>query len=296
MTSIADISRRRRDAGVARSSWRRLLRLRRSWSVMAGAMILGLFAIAAVVSTFWTPYPPSAPAVGAFYSPPSAAHLFGTDAVGADIFSRALAATRTDVGITVAVVGLALSAGTVLGAVSGFVGGSLDRLLMRLFQVMNSFPSILLAMLVISAVGGGIIDVIVTVALIPMPEYARLARAEVMSKKNWQFAEAARMIGRQPVGVLFRHILPNSTRPLIAYAGINASWVISTVGALGFLGLGIQPGSAEWGSMIAGGQSGIVNGQWWIAFFPGLCILLLAVAFHLIGDGLSDADLDRRGR
>jgi peptide/nickel transport system permease protein len=292
MTTTAGIP----DMAAARAPWRRVLALRRSGSVVAGTVILGLFAIAAIVSAFWTPYPPMALAVGGFYSPPSAAHLLGTDAVGADIFSRALAATRTDVGITVAVVGLALVAGTVLGAASGFVGGSLDRLLMRLFQVMNSFPSILLAMLVISAIGGGILDVIVTVALIPVPEYARLARAEVMSKKNWQFAEAARMIGRQPGGVLFRHVLPNSIRPLVAYAGINASWVISTIGALGFVGLGIEPGSAEWGSMIAAGQAGIVNGQWWISFFPGLCILLLAVAFHLIGDGLSDADIDRRGR
>jgi peptide/nickel transport system permease protein len=296
MTSVAGITEQRAAAGTGRGPWPGLLSPRRSWSVTAGAAILGLFAVAVTVSLCWTPYPPGMPAVGPFYSPPGAAHLFGTDAAGADVFSRALAATRTDAGITAAVVVLAAVAGTALGAVAGFAGGGLDRLLMRLFQVMNSFPSILLAMLVISAMGGGIFDVIVTVALIPVPEYARLARAEVMSKKNWQFAEAARMIGRQPAGVLFRHVLPNSLRPIIAYAGINASWVISTVGALGFVGLGIEPGSAEWGSMIAGGESGIVNGQWWISFFPGLCILLLALAFHLIGDGLSDADLDRRGR
>ena len=250
----------------------------------------------AVVSVFWTPYPPLAPATGPFGASPSAQHLFGTDATGGDIFSRALAATHTDVGITLAVVGLSLVAGTVWGALIGFYGGWADRLSLRILQVMNAFPSILLAMLVISVFGRSLVDVILVVALIPLPDYVRLARAEVMTKKHWQFAEAARMTGRRPAGVLFRHLVPNSTRPLLAYAGINASWVIATVGALGFLGLGIQPGSAEWGSMIAGGESGIVDGQWWMSFFPGAFIFLLAAAFHLIGDGLSDDDLTRRGQ
>ena len=211
-----------------------------------------------------------APATGTFFAPPSWSHLFGTDATGGDIFSRTLAATHTDVGITLAVVALALVVGTLWGSLIGFYGGWLDALTLRILQVMNSFPALLLAMLVISAMGRGILDVILVVALIPLPDYVRLARAEVMTKKTWQFAEAARMIGQRRNGVLFRHLVPNSTRPLLAYAGINASWVIATVGALGFLGLGIQPGSAEWGSMIAGGESTIVNGQWWISFFPGL--------------------------
>ncbi len=248
----------------------------------------------AVVSIFWTPYPPLEPATGDFYAPPDLHHLFGTDATGGDIFSRALAATHTDVGITLAVVALSLVVGTVWGAVVGFYGGWFDAFTLRVLQVMNSFPSILLAMLVISVFGRSVIDLIVVVALIPLPDYVRLSRAEVMSKKNWQFAEAATMIGRRPRGVLFRHLVPNSTRPLLAFAGINASWVIATVGALGFLGLGIQPGSAEWGSMIAGGQSSIVDGSWWISFFPGLGIFVLAAAFHLIGDGLSEDELSER--
>lgn len=274
---------------------RRLTLTGRSAALKLGAVIVGLFAVMAVVSAFWTPYPPLAPATGPFGASPSAPHLFGTDATGGDIFSRALAATHTDVGITLAVVGLSLVAGTVWGALIGFYGGWADRVSLRILQVMNAFPSILLAMLVISVFGRSLLDVILVVALIPLPDYVRLSRAEVMTKKHWQFAEAARMTGRRPAGVLFRHLVPNSTRPLLAYAGINASWVIATVGALGFLGLGIQPGSAEWGSMIAGGESGIVDGQWWMSFFPGAFIFLLAAAFHLIGDGLSDDGLTRRG-
>ena len=275
---------------------RRLTLTGRSAALKLGAVIVGLFAVMAVVSACWTPYPPLAPATGPFGASPSARHLFGTDATGGDIFSRALAATHTDVGITLAVVGLSLVAGTVWGALIGFYGGWSDRLSLRILQVMNAFPSILLAMLVISVFGRSLVDVILVVALIPLPDYVRLARAEVMTKKHWQFAEAARMTGRRPAGVLFRHLVPNSTRPLLAYAGINASWVIATVGALGFLGLGIQPGSAEWGSMIAGGESGIVDGQWWMSFFPGAFIFILAAACHLIGDGLSDDGLTRRGQ
>jgi peptide/nickel transport system permease protein len=266
-----------------------------SWPVKAGTGIVGCFVALSVVSLFWTPYPPLAPATGDFYAAPSLGHVFGTDATGGDIFSRFMRAAATDVGLTLAVVAIALAVGTVWGSLAGFYGGWADRLSLRVLQVMNSFPSLLLAMLVIAAMGRGLVDVILVVALIPLPDYVRLARAEIITKKNWQFAEAARMIGRRPLGVLFRHLVPNSVRPLFTYAAVNGSWVVATVGALGYLGLGIQPGSAEWGSMIAGGQQGIVSGQWWISFFPGLGIFLLAAALHMIGDGLTDDDLVRQG-
>jgi peptide/nickel transport system permease protein len=283
------------DTAVRVARRRRLTWMSRSASVRLGTAIVLLFAAIALISVFWTPFPPLAPATGPFNAAPGGGHLFGTDATGGDVFSRALAATHTDVGITLAVVGLALVVGTVWGSLIGFYGGRIDGLSLRFLQVLNAFPALLLAMLVISALGHGLVDVILVVALIPLPDYVRLARAEILTRKNWQFAEAAQMVGRRPAGVLFRHLVPNSTRPLIAYAGINASWVIATVGALGFVGLGIQPGSAEWGSMIAGGQSSIVDGSWWISFFPGIGIFLLAAACHLIGDGLSDDDLNRRG-
>ncbi len=258
------------------------------------AIVIGFIAMS-LLSLIWTPYPPLKPATGSFYAAPSGRHLFGTDATGSDVFSRFLRAAATDVGITLAVVAIALVVGTVWGALSGFYGGWFDKLSLRALQVMNSFPSLLLAMLVISTLGRGMVNVILVVALIPLPDYVRLARAEIITKKHWQFAEAARIIGRRPSGVLFRHLVPNSTRPLFTYAAVNASWVVATVGALGYLGLGIQPGSAEWGSMIAGGQAGIVSGQWWISLFPGLGIFVLAAALHLIGDGMSDQDLARRG-
>lgn len=274
-------------------------RARQLWAgqdaVKVGVVIIVVLCAAALLSLVWTPYPPLAKAVGPFNEGPSADHWFGTDATGSDVFSRALAATRIDLGITALVVSISLVVGTLWGGISGFVGSWFDAVSMRVLQVMNAFPALLLAMLVITALGGSLRDLILVVVLIPLPDYMRLARAEVLTKKHWQFAEAAAMIGRRPAGVLFRHLLPNSTRPLIAYAGINASWVIATIGSLGYLGLGIEPGSAEWGSMIAGGQSGVVDGQWWTSFFPGVGIFLVAAAFHLFGDGLTDHDLVRRG-
>jgi peptide/nickel transport system permease protein len=257
--------------------------------------IVFFFLLVSLLSVIWTPYPAGAQATGDFNAPPSGGHLFGTDAAGGDVFSRTLVATSTDVWITLAVVGLSLVVGTLWGSAIGFFGGWPDALSLRVLQVMNSFPSLLLAMLVISTLGRGLANVILVVALIPLPDYIRLARAEVMTKKTWQFAEAAQIIGRRPSGVLLRHLVPNSMRPLLTYAAVNGSWVVATVGALGFLGLGIQPGSAEWGSMIAGGQTGIVSGQWWISLFPGLGMFLLAYALHLIADGATDDDLVRRG-
>lgn len=271
----------------------------RSAGVTVGTGVLAVMIVIGIVALFWTPYDPMQTATGPLYAPPSWSHLFGTDDLGSDVFSRTLAATTTDVGVTVAAVLIAFLIGAALGAVSGFYGGWLDAVVMRLLEMLQAFPSLLLAMLMVAAVGSGIANVVIVVAIIGIPNYIRLMRAEVLSRKNWQFAEAAALAGNRPLGVLFRHLVPNSMTPLYAFAPINASWVAVTVASLGFIGLGIEPGSAEWGSMISRGQTAIISGEWWIAFFPGLAIVLLAGAFYLIGDGLTAANSvsrDERGR
>lgn len=273
---------------IAHEPRRRRRRINGSWALPLGLGLLAVLLGGALLSKIWTPYPPEATGVGPVYAPPSAEHWFGTDRVGADVFSRTLAGGLTDVLITIAVVALALSVGTVWGALAGFYGGWFDSATMRLLEVVQAFPALLLAMLTVAVAGPGILNVILVVAVIPLPDYVRLARADVLTKKNWQFAEAARMVGNRPLVVLFKHLVPNSMRPLLAYASINASWVIGNIAALGYVGLGIEPGSAEWGSMISRGQDAIVSGDWWISFFPGVAILLLCISFHLIGDGLSD--------
>ena len=267
---------------------------RRPLSMIIGVSILGVLIGTGILALFWTPYPPMSTGVGPIYGAPSLQHPFGTDRLGADVLSRTMAAATLDVSITVAVVLLSLTFGTLWGSIAGFYGGWFDYSTMRALELLNSFPSLLLAMLVIAVAGPGILNVILVVALLPLPDYVRLARAEIRSKKTWQFAEAAQLVGRRPSGVLFSHLVPNSLRPLLTYASVNASHVAATVGALGFLGLGIQPGAAEWGSMIARGQDAILSGQWWVAAFPGIAIFLLAAAFHLISDAIADSR-DRGG-
>jgi peptide/nickel transport system permease protein len=265
-----------------------------SASMKLGIAVVLLLGVMAVVGRFWTPYGPTATGTGPVYAAPSLGHPFGTDSVGTDIFSQTLAAAGEDMGLTLAAVIIAFAVGTVIGAVAGFAGGWLDLVIMRVMEMLQAFPALLLAMLMVAAVGAGLVNVLFVVAVLGIPNYVRLVRAEILSKKNWQFAEAARMVGNRPARVLFRHLLPNSLTPPIAFSSVNASWVTVIIASLGFIGLGIEPGSAEWGSMISRGQDAIVTGQWWISVFPGLGILLLSGAFYLIGDGLSDATGTRR--
>lgn len=265
-------------------------------SLQLGTAILGFYVFAALLSVVWTPYDPESPAVGVPYSPPSADHWFGTDRLGSDVFSRTLAATRLDVGITFAAVIIAFVVGSTLGTVAGYYRGAADAAIMRVLEVFQAFPSLLFAMLIVQALGPGTLNVVAVLAFVGLPYYLRLARAEILSKRSWPFAEAARMVGSRSWRVAFRHLLPNSTGPLLAYTSVNAAWVVLITASLGFLGIGIEPGVPEWGTMISRGQDAIISGEWWISFFPGLAVLGLAGAFYLLGDGLSDAADPRRAR
>jgi peptide/nickel transport system permease protein len=258
-----------------------------SGALAIGLGILAFMVLMSLASLIWTPYPPAETGAGAVSSAPSAAHWFGTDSVGSDVFSRTISAGRTDVLYTILVVAVALVIGSTWGALAGFLGGWFETVTLRLLEVVQAFPALLMALFVISILGPGALNVILVVAIIPLPEFVRLARAEVMTKKNWQFAEAARMVGNRPLVVLFKHLMPNSWRPLLAYASISAAWVCGNIAALGFIGVGIQPDAVEWGSMIARGQADVVSGAWWESFFPGMGVLLLAIGCQLVGDGIA---------
>lgn len=265
-----------------------------SLSLRLGLMLLSVYAIVAIASLLWTPHDPNAPGVGEPYASPSSEHWFGTDRLGGDVFSRTVAATRLDLGITIAAVVIALTFGAALGTIAGYYRGVADGVIMRILEIFQAFPSLLFAMLIVQAVGPGTFNVITVLAFVGLPYYLRLARAEILSKRNWQFAEAARMVGCRSWRVAFRHLLPNSMGPLLAYTSVNAAWVVLITASLGFLGIGIEPGVPEWGTMIARGQDSIVSGEWWISFFPGVAVLGLAGAFYLLGDGLADATDPRR--
>jgi peptide/nickel transport system permease protein len=261
---------------------------RASPSLKLGVGLLCLYVAVAIISLFWTPFPPDRPGVGPTYAAPSGTHWFGTDRLGSDVFSRTMAATRLDLSITVAAVVIALVIGTAIGVVSGFVGGFWDGVVMRVLDMLQAFPTLLLAMITVAVIGPGAVNVIVVLAFVGLPFYLRLARAEILTKRTWQFAEAAKLAGNRPMRVAFRHLLPNSAGPLLAYTSVNAAWVVLVTASLGFLGIGIEPGRAEWGAMISRGQSQITTGEWWISVFPGVAVLGLSAAFYLLGDGLRD--------
>jgi peptide/nickel transport system permease protein len=266
-----------------------------SVSLQVGAVLLLIYVAAAGAGRLLIPYDPLKTLIGPPFSAPSSAYWFGTDRVGADVFSRTIAATGLDLRITIVAVAVALISGTILGTMAGYFGGVLDVLSMRILEVVQAIPSLLLAMIIVQAVGPGERNVIAVLAFVGLPYYARLVRAEILSKRNWQFAEAARMVGNPPIRIAVRHLLPNSLGPVFAYASVNAAWVVLVTASLGFLGIGIEPGRAEWGSMISRGQPQIITGEWWISFFPGLAVLGLTAGFYLIGDGIRDV-MDPRSR
>jgi peptide/nickel transport system permease protein len=268
---------------------------RQSISLQLGLALLLVFATFAVVGLFYTPYDPEQTFVGERFEPPNSTFWFGTDRLGQDIFSRTWAAAALDMRIAVEAVALAVIIGVVLGTVMGYVGGPLDFVLMRLLEVKAAFPSLILALMIVAAVGPGELNIVIVLAIVAFPIYARLVRAEMLTRRRWQYAEAARMVGCSPMRVAFRHLVPNSIGPVLAYTSVNAAHTILGVATLGFLGVGMEAGRAEWGAMIARGQPQIVTGQWWISFFPGLAVVLLTAGFYLVGDGLRDV-LDPRTR
>lgn len=267
-----------------------------SWSMRIGIAILSFYIAVALISLVWTPYDPLTPGIGDGYDAPSWAFPLGTDRLGADMLSRLMVGTRYNLGISLTAVAIALSVGTTIGVIAGYYGGMVDTVALRTVEIFQAFPGLLFAMLVVQAVGAGIVNVILVLSFVGIPDYLRLARGEIHSRRSWQYAEAARMVGNPPWRVAFRHLLPNSMGPLLAFTSINAAFAALITASLGFLGLGLGPNTPEWGNMIARGQDGVMTGQWWVSFFPGLAILGLTGAFYLLGDAISDLTDPRRRR
>lgn len=265
-----------------------------SWSMRIGSAVLLAYIGVALLSFVWTPYDPLAPGVGDGYAPPSLAFLLGTDRLGADTLSRIIAGARYDIGITLVAVAIALTIGSVLGTIAGYYGGVTDLVITRAAEIFQAFPGLLFAMLIVRAVGPGVPNIILVLSFVGIPDYLRLARAELRARRGWQYAEAARMVGNRSWQVAFRHLLPNAAGPLLAFTSINAAFVALITASLGFLGLGLPPNTPEWGSMIARGQDGVMTGEWWVSFFPGIAILGLTGAFYLLGDALADLYDPRR--
>jgi peptide/nickel transport system permease protein len=253
---------------------------------LAGLVIIAAYLLLALIGPGLLPYDPVALDLDAMLAPPSPGHPFGADNVGRDILARTVAAARIDIGLALGAVTLAVGVGTLLGMVAGYAGGWVDEIVMRLMDIVQSFPAFILALGVVAALGQGLLNIVFVVALINVPPYARLIRTEFLAARERQYADAARMVGNSPLRIVLRHLLPNSLTPVLAIASLNIGWAILTTSGLSFLGIGVRPPTPEWGQMIAAGAEDLVSGVWWTSFFPGLALFIFVLACNLAGDGV----------
>jgi peptide/nickel transport system permease protein len=272
-------------------AWRRLTRDKLA---IAGMVIIALFIIAAVFAPLLAPYSPIEQTLLQRRQPPSRQHWMGLDEVGRDILSRIIYGARVSLQIGLLSVSLAIVVGSILGAVAGFVGGWLDDVIMRLMDILLAFPGLLLAIAVVSILGPGLMNMLYAIAFVSIPVYARIMRASVLSVKEQDFVMAARAVGVTTVRILWREILPNAVTPVLVSGTLGIATAILDAAGLSFLGLGAQPPTPEWGSMLGEGRGSVFTAPH-IVVFPGLAIMLNVLGFNLLGDGLRDA-LDPRLR
>lgn len=258
---------------------------RRKPLLVAGFAILVVYVLVALIGPFFVG-DPRVTDPSNFYQAPSLAHLFGTDKFGRDVFARAVYATRLDLTIGIVIALSAMTIGSAIGVVSGYFGGWVDEVVMRITDVILAFPGFVLALVLVAAIGNSIPHVVIAVAVAYIPYFIRLTRAQVLFERESEYVDGARLAGNRPWRIAFRHVLPNSMGPSLVQAALVAGWAILTVASLAFLGVGIRPPTAEWGVMVAEGAPDIVTGQWWTALFPGGMIVAAAMAFQFIGDDL----------
>jgi peptide/nickel transport system permease protein len=268
--------------------------LRQSPLVVVGFALIGLFIVVAIFAPWLAPHGAEERFWQMPQRPPSWQFPFGTDTTGGDIFSRVIWGARLDLAIALIVVISAIIIGSILGAVSGFLGRAFDEILMRITDVFLAFPALILAMAVAAALGRSLTNLTIALMVVWWPTYARLIRGQVLAEKEKLYVDAARAVGAKPTRIIFRHVLPNAIFPIIVQATLDLGGVILTAAGLSFIGFGAGAGVAEWGLMIADGRSYLFQSPW-IATFPGLAILLSSLGLNLVGDGLRDV-LDPRLR
>jgi dipeptide transport system permease protein len=259
-----------------------------------GLWVFLLLIVIAVLAPVIAPYGPAQRLPGANLLPPfwetggSTAHLLGTDAIGRDMLSRLLYGARYSLFIGVVVTTIALVGGIFIGVIAGYFRGWVDTVIMRIMDIILAFPSLLLALVLVAVLGPGLTNAMIAIALVMQPHFVRLTRAAVMSEKSRDYVTAAKVSGAGHLRLMFRTILPNCMAPLIVQATLSFSNAILDAAALGFLGLGAQPPTPEWGTMLAEAREFILR-AWWVVTFPGLAILITVLAINLMGDGLRDA-------
>jgi peptide/nickel transport system permease protein len=247
-----------------------------------------LLALCAALGPALAPFDPLASDTAEALTGPSAAHWFGTDQLGRDIFSRIVVATRLDLGIAVTSVALAFGIGTLLGLAAGYCGGWIDRIVGRAVDTIMAFPLFVLAMGIVAALGNNVANIVYATAIINLPIYARLSRSEANVRRNAGFVEAARLCGNGEARIVLAQLLPNIMPLMMVQVSLTLGYAILNAAGLSFIGLGVRPPTAEWGIMVAEGASFIVSGEWWVAFFPGIVLMAAVFCFNLMGDGLRD--------
>jgi peptide/nickel transport system permease protein len=282
---------RRKPAGLWQDAGRRL---RRDPAALAGLTIVVLLIVIAIIAPAIVPHDPNDQSFRIKLKPPSGDHLFGTDEFGRDIFSRVLVGTRVALGVGILPVIMALIVGVGLGLVAGYYGHRIDQVVMRLVDILLAFPWLLLAIGIMAVLGPGINNVIIAVAIVYVPAFARIVRGSVLSIKEKEYIEAARSIGQPDLQIMIRHVLANAWAPIIVLATLSIGQAIIYAAGLSFIGLGTQPPDSDWGVMLSSGREYLRDGPW-LGFFPGFAILVTVLAFNLFGDGLRDA-LDPRLR
>jgi len=259
------------------------------------ALLVALLVVLAIAGPAIVPYDPLASNAAAALQPPSAQHWFGTDALGRDMLSRVIVATRLDLGIALAAVAASFVMGLPLGLAAGYFGGWWDRLVTRLSDTIMAFPLFVLAMGIVAALGNTVGNIVLATAVINLPFYIRVARAEANVRRGAGWIEAARLSGNRDLRILVVHLLPNALPAAAVQVSLNMGWAILNAAGLSFIGLGVRPPEAEWGILVAEGAQYIVSGEWWVSLFPGAALMLAVFTFNLLGDALRDL-LDPRRR
>lgn len=263
-------------------------------SAVAGGCILAIMLFLAFSASWLAPYDPIALSLRDRLQPPSYAHLFGTDELGRDILSRIMYGARISLRIGVIIIIIAGGLGSIIGATAGYLGGKLDNVIMRVMDVILSFPALVLAMALAAAMGPNLTNAIMAVSFVMIPKFARMVRGEALAVREMPFVAAAKVSGAGHGWIIRRHVLPNCVNSVIVLATLTMGDAILIAASLSFIGLGAQPPTPEWGAMISVGRKFLMD-QWWYATFPGLFILSTVIGFNILGDALRDV-LDPRIR
>jgi peptide/nickel transport system permease protein len=265
-------------------------RLKRSSNARAGFIVILAFVLIGIFVPLLVDYNPRVDSdLANRLKGPSIANIFGTDDQGRDVFRRVLFGANISLRVGIIAVSLAMVVGSTVGLASGFLGGMTDIVAMRIIEVMMAFPATLLAIGIVATRGPGLDNTMLAIGVVQIPVYARLSRSVALSLKERDYILAARCLGASSFRQIFRHILPNSLSPLIVQSSLSVAGAILEAAALGFLGLGAQPPTPEWGAMLADGYKYLTIGAWWVLLFPGIAIMLTVLGFNLLGDGMRDA-------